>query len=172
MTRFISQALLGEAAQANYWEERELLGHREMIAKDAKHLRRLAVKKVVSSFVLERSGTIVGGIDGQYTTLVSYLARKAAESPVAARHHLQAAELPMLDGRAFHASQKGLADRYVAERPGPVTLRPASPQAKRGISVAVRPGAEFEEAWRHADEAVADRSRASDRWRSRTICQA
>lgn len=155
--RFIYEMVEPQKDQMNRW--REVLSMRGALILDAKKRRKftptkLAPANVVPAYALTRSGQMVGGIDGRYTTLVSHQARKATQSRLTLKQYLQASELPTLPGRFFHVSRKSGAAAYALPQNLPVVVKPAVRRAKRGTTVAVTEAEQFDRAWDAAAKAT------------------
>lgn len=123
----------------------------------AARLRRLRFKKIegtkTPNFTLTRSGRVIGGVYGDYTTLVSEHAMRAARSRELTRQCLALSEIPSLVGKTFHISQVNSAASFLDRLKRPVSVAPSSPTYSGGATEVVTTPVELTEAWDRAAQA-------------------
>jgi D-alanine-D-alanine ligase-like ATP-grasp enzyme len=121
---------------------------------DAAKRRKMRPQKIghtnVSTFALARSEEQIAGIYGMTTTLVSHQALRLASSRELTRQCLVVSEIPYLTGKTFHFSQPRAAAAFMERLGRPVSVRPASPAIRTGISAHLDTAEQLAEAWKRA----------------------
>lgn len=128
--------------------------HTSILLEDARKRRRVAHKKIGTSYLLLRGGRTIGGVDGGMTTLVSEQARRVTQSLLTTRRYLRASGVPTLPAKVFHADQAVAAEKQRLRLGSAVTIRPASVSADGGTTVGVTTSEGFHKAWDRATEAL------------------
>lgn len=100
--------------------------------------------------VYTREGKIIGGRDGEATSLTSDLAERILLTKSSVKQHLLSAGLPVPEGRLFSHEDRDSAYAYAESHDGLVVVKPNGRTSGAGVSTSVRGGERFRAAWRAA----------------------
>ncbi|MCH8561205.1 hypothetical protein [Nesterenkonia sp. DZ6] len=106
--------------------------------------------------VYTRDGKVIGGRDGDGTSLTSDLAERILLTKSSVKQHLASAGLPVPDGRLFAADDELSAAAYAQSIDGPVAVKPNGRTSGAGVSTGVGQEKRFITAWRSAAAAATE----------------
>lgn len=104
--------------------------------------------------IYTREGKVIGGRDGDGTSLTSDLAERILLTKTSVKKHLASAGLPVPEGRLFGADDRENAWTYVESIGGLVAVKPNGRTSAAGVSTGVGDGKRFRAAWRSASAAA------------------
>ncbi|WP_146339518.1 hypothetical protein [Nesterenkonia sp. NBAIMH1] len=90
MAAFITEHVAGR--ELNTWEHP--IRTRQMLQDDASKRRHMKLTQVAGTYLLQRPGITVGGLAGNYTTLVSEQSQRATQVPSLVQAYLEASGVP------------------------------------------------------------------------------
>lgn len=155
--RFIAEHIEPRHEALRRWSS--TLPHEELLQRAARR-KKMTIKKITDSnqlFFL--SGVVVGGMDGVITSLVSHQARRVSRSKAMTKRYLTASDVPTPKGKAINPTDFSRAVKYLKSLGGPVTVKPSSGRASKGITVNVTRESQLRQAWQAA---MAARSATSE----------
>ncbi|GAA1161930.1 hypothetical protein [Nesterenkonia sandarakina] len=100
--------------------------------------------------IYTREGKVIGGRDGDATSLTSDLAERILLTKSSVKQHLASAGLPVPDGRVFAAGDGDGALAYAKSLQGPAVVKPNGRTSGAGVSTEVHDESRFRAAWRSA----------------------
>lgn len=106
--------------------------------------------------VYTREGKVIGGREGDRTSLTSDLADRILLTKSSVKQHLASAGLPAPEGRLFAAGEGEDAAAYARSIDGPVVVKPNGRTAGAGVSTSVGEEKRFHTAWRSAVAAATE----------------
>lgn len=104
--------------------------------------------------IYTREGKVIGGRDGDGTSLTSDLAERILLTKSSVKAHLQSAGLPVPEGRVFSAGDGEGAEAYMRSLDGLVAVKPNGRTSGAGVSTGVGDDRRFRAAWRSAAAAA------------------
>ncbi|GAA1817977.1 hypothetical protein GCM10009771_17560 [Nesterenkonia flava] len=132
----------------------------EMLLQKAARRKKMTIKKITeSNQIFFLSGVVVGGMDGVLTSLVSHQARRVSRSKAMTKRYLAASDIPTPKGKAINPTEFSRAVKYMKALGKPVTVKPSSGRAGKGITAKVTGESTLRQAWAAA---MASRSATSE----------
>lgn len=100
--------------------------------------------------IYTREGKVIGGRDGEGTSLTSDLAERILLTKSSVKQHLASAGLPVPAGHLFTPEDRDGAWSYAESLNGPVVVKPNGRTSGAGVSIGVHNDKRFRAAWRSA----------------------